>query len=37
MYVYMYLLIYFYNNLTCWILVCVHVGDPNADFGIIEE
>ena len=33
----LYIFIYFYGNVTCWILVCVHVGEPDADFRISEE
>jgi hypothetical protein len=36
-YVRVYVFIYFYGNLTFWILVFVHVRDPDADFRISEE
>jgi len=36
-YVCAYVFIYFYGNLNFWILVCVHVGEPDADFRINEE
>jgi len=35
-YVCVYVFIYFCGNPTFWILVCVHVGDPDADFRISE-
>lgn len=34
--VYVYVFIYFYGNLTFWILICMHVGDPDAHFRISE-
>lgn len=36
-YVCVYVFNYFCGNLTCWILVCLRVGDPDADFRINED